>query len=165
MAVQEIFNFDALDACHQQIATHLNRLASLIHHIDAKGVDDQARKEAGAIESFFSGTSRAHHAEEEKSVFPPLLTSSDEELVAAVRTLQQDHGWIEENWLALAPQLRSIALGNTWIDSAEFLHYAEVFLDLCREHIALEESMIYPQSKAKWATLVAARAARLAGRA
>lgn len=162
MAVQETINFDALDTCHQEIAAHLNRLAALIAHIEAKGVDDMARQEAGAIESFFSETSRAHHAEEEKSVFPPLLASSDEELVGAVRSLQQDHGWIEENWLELAPQLRSIALGNGWIDAAEFLHYAEVFLDLCREHIALEESLIYPQSKAKWASFAAARAARLA---
>jgi hemerythrin-like domain-containing protein len=77
--------------------------------------------------------------------------------------LQQDHGWIEENWIELSPQLRALALGNTWLDAAEFNHYAEVFLELCREHIALEESMIYPESKARWAELVAARAARLSG--
>jgi hypothetical protein len=163
MAVQETVNFEALDVCHQQIAAHLNQLAALITHIESSGVDEHARREAGAIETFFSGTSRAHHAEEEKSVFPPLLVSGNAELVAAVRSLQQDHGWIEENWIELSPQLRALALGNTWLDAAEFNHYAEVFLELCREHIALEESMIYPESKARWAELVAARAARLSG--
>lgn len=161
MAIQETINFEALDVCHQQIAAHLNRLAALIAHIETNGVDEQARHEAGAIETFFSGTSRGHHAEEEKSVFPPLLASGSAELVAAIRSLQQDHGWIEENWIELSPQLRSLAMGNTWLDAAEFNHYAEVFLELCREHIALEETMIYPESKARWAELVAARAARL----
>ena len=139
MATNETVNFEALDACHQQIMQHLNRLSSLIRRINASGVDQQARREAGAIESFFSTTSRQHHAEEEKSVFPSLLASGKEDLVASVRSLQQDHGWIEENWLELAPQLSAIALGNTWTDTAEFLHYAEVFLELCREHIARSE--------------------------
>jgi hypothetical protein len=160
VTASEKVNFEALDACHQQIGLHLERLDALIKHIEASGADAHARSEAGAIETFFSGTSRAHHAEEEKSVFPPLLASGTESLVASVRSLQQDHGWIEENWLELAPQLRAIALGNTWTDAAEFMHYAEVFLELCREHIALEETLIYPESKAYWAKLVAARSAR-----
>ncbi len=156
--------FEALDACHQQIAQHLARLTGLIAHIAAKGVDDHARKEAAAIEAFFSSTSRAHHQEEESNVFPALLASGNAELTAAVRTLQQDHGWIEENWIELAPQMRAIASGNGWLDETEFLHYAEVFLELCKEHIALEETLIYPESKAHWAKIVAARAARLSAR-
>ena len=145
MATNETVNFEALDVCHQQIAAHLSRLGRLIKQINSAGIDDHARHEAGAIESFFSGTSRAHHAEEEKSVFPPLLNSGNAKLEAAVRSLQQDHGWIEENWLELAPQLRAIALGNTWLDAAEFLHYAEVFLDLCRER-----DDVFPDIDPRW---------------
>ena len=163
MAANESVNFQALEDCHQQIMLHLNRLAALITHIEEQGVDQNARHEAGAIEAFFSGTSRSHHAEEEKSVFPPLLISGSAEVVGAVRSLQQDHGWIEENWIELAPQLRAIALGNNWMDAAEFQHFADVFLSLCREHIALEETMIYPESKANWEALVTARASRLQG--
>ena len=158
----ESVNFEALDACHQQIVGHLNRLAELIQTIETSDLDEHARQEAGAIEAFFSQTSRAHHAEEERAVFPPLLAGNNAEMVAAIRGLQQDHGWIEENWIELAPQLSAIALGNNWLDAAEFRHYAEVFLELCREHIALEESLIYPESKATWAKVLAARAARLA---
>ncbi|MBV8617386.1 MAG: hemerythrin domain-containing protein [Curvibacter sp.] len=153
-------DFEALDACHQQIASQLNALARLIRHIEAAGVDEEARQQAGAIEAFFSSTSREHHAEEERSVFPPLLASPNAELVDTVRTLQQDHGWIEENWLELAPQLRAIASGNLWQDQAEFQHYADVFLQLCKDHIALEESLIYPESKARWAAALQARRQR-----
>jgi hemerythrin-like domain-containing protein len=159
---QESANFQALDACHQKILVHLSSLSALIQRVESAGVDDVARHMAGEIEAFFSDTSRQHHAEEERTVFPPLLSKGDTDLSNVVHSLQQDHGWIEENWIELAPQLRAIALGNTWTDAAEFLHYAEVFVDLCREHIALEESMVYPQSKAHWAAVLASRSARLA---
>jgi hypothetical protein len=79
---------------------------------------------------------------------------------ALVRTLQQDHGWIEENWIELAPQLRAIATGSHWFEPAELLHAVEVFHDLCLGHIALEESVIYPESKALWADRIAKRVTR-----
>ena len=158
--VPEPVSFAALDACHQQIQLHLSLLAALAQHIEAAGVDAKARQQAGAIEAFFSSTSRQHHVEEEKTVFPPLLASGNAELAAAVRSLQQDHGWIEEDWLELAPQLRAIASGNNWVDAAEFQHDLDVFLELYRGHIALEETLIYPESKARWAQAVAKRLTR-----
>jgi len=148
-------DFKALDACHQQIATHLQRLDALCAHLAEQGVDEPARAEAASIEAFFSSTSQAHHQDEELKVFPALLSSSDEALVATVRMLQQDHGWIEEDWLAIAPQLRAIAAGYSWFDPDELRHAITVFLELCREHIQLEESIIYPEAKA-----IAARLAR-----
>jgi iron-sulfur cluster repair protein YtfE (RIC family) len=154
----EAVGFDALDACHVQIQQHLAELAALAQQVESAGVDAKAQQMASDIEAFFSGTSRQHHQEEEKNVFPPLLASGDAELAAAVRGLQQDHGWIEENWLELAPQLRAIALGNSWYESAEFQHGVQVFLELVGDHIALEESLIYPESKARWAQALASRA-------
>jgi hemerythrin-like domain-containing protein len=153
-------SFEALDACHQQILTHLEQLAELVRHVDSAGVDAKARQLAGSVETFFSGTSREHHAEEERTVFLPLLASGRADLVAAVRSLQQDHGWIEENWIELAPQLRAIAGGHNWLDAAEFQHAVQVFHALCSGHIALEESLIYPESKARWAQAVAKRVSR-----
>ena len=140
--------FEAQDACHQQMLVHLSMLLELAQHIDQVGIDADAQRQAGVIESFFSGTSRQHHADEEKNVFPPLLAGTDAELISLVQVLQQDHCWIEEDWLELAPQLRAIASGNNWIDSAEFQHNVEIFLALTRGHIELEEKMIYPQARA-----------------
>lgn len=152
--------FQALDACHQQIQQNLDTLGALLPQLEA-GADDMAfRQQIGAIEAFFSGTSRQHHAEEEKSIFPPLLASDNAELVHAVRTLQQDHGWIEQNWLELAPMLRAIAQGEDWVDPAEMQHHVEVFLTLCQDHIALEETLIYPQAKRNFADELAARSKR-----
>jgi hemerythrin-like domain-containing protein len=89
-----------------------------------------------------------------------LIEGTNAELANTVRSLMQDHFWIEENWIALAPQLRAIAQGNSWPDETEFLHSAQVFLDLCNDHIALEESLIYPESKSRLAQALATRAQR-----
>ncbi|WP_138514783.1 hemerythrin domain-containing protein [Rhodoferax bucti] len=153
--------YDALDACHRQIQEHVFVLKAMVERLAAQGVDDVVRAQAAAIEAFFSSTSREHHAEEEAKVFPALLHSGDAALVAAVRSLQQDHGWIEENWIELAPRLRAIATGQGWIDEAELLSYVDVFTALMEDHIALEETLIYPESKARWAQAVAARRQRL----
>jgi hemerythrin-like domain-containing protein len=154
-------DFAALDACHLQIQKHLAELAQLSQQLKAAQPDAKTQKKADAIERFFSSTSRDHHLQEEETVFPALLASGDPELVAAVKTLQQDHGWIEENWISLAPQLRGIASGMHWVDPDEFQHAVNVFLELCQGHIALEETLIYPESKARWARAVAARRERL----
>ncbi|MBP9147447.1 MAG: hemerythrin domain-containing protein [Rhodoferax sp.] len=152
--------FQALDTCHQQIQKNLDVLTALLPQLEA-GADDLAfRKQIESIEAFFSSTSRQHHAEEEKSIFPPLLASDNTELVHAVRTLQQDHGWIEQNWLELAPMLRAIAQGEDWVDPAELQHHVEVFLALCQDHIALEETLIYPEAKRSFAQELAARGKR-----
>lgn len=155
---REASHFEAMDECHRQIQANLVALEALARQIAADGPDATVQAQAAGIEAFFSGTSRQHHADEEKMVFPPLLASADAELVAAVRSLQQDHGWIEENWIALAPQLRAIAQGHHWVDLSEFQHAAQVFHDLCAGHIALEESLVYPESKARWAQALARRA-------
>ncbi len=160
-AFPEPFSFVALDACHQQIQMHLAELAALLAQMEDAGLDAKAQRQAGAIEAFFSSTARQHHAEEEKNVFPPLLLSDDDELVAAVHALHQDHGWIEENWIELGPQLRAIALGNNWFDVDEFKHGAQVFLTLCHDHIALEESLVYPEAKARLAQSAANRVQRV----
>lgn len=158
--VTEPVSFEALDECHRQIMAQLEALTELARRIETDGFDASVQEQARGIETFFSGTSREHHLLEEKNVFPPLLALGEPALTATVETLQQDHGWIEENWIELAPQLSAIASGNNWPDTAEFLHGVQVFVELCKDHIALEETVVYPQSRELWARAVAARKLR-----
>jgi hemerythrin-like domain-containing protein len=153
--------FKALDACHLQIHDQLAVLAELLEGLEAGQDVTQRRPQVRDAEAFFSSTARAHHAEEERNVFPGLLLSDDAELVHAVHTLKQDHGWIEQNWLELSPMLRAIALGEDWVDMDELRHNIQVFLALCHDHIVLEETLIYPQAKAQLAQELASRAMRL----
>jgi hemerythrin-like domain-containing protein len=105
---------------------------------------------------------RQHHADEEARVFPGLLASGDEELAHHVRRLQQDHGWLEEDWMALAPQLQAVAQGYSWYELDALRHGVGVFTTLYHEHIALEESMIYPEARAQMAAEAEGRAQRVA---
>lgn len=152
--------FVALDASHLQIQQKLELLKQLAAKMEAQGLDAADRTRAGDIEAFFSGSSREHHAQEEAHVFPPLLLRGDEALTNAVRSLQQDHGFIEENWIELGPQISGIAEGNDWFDPAEFQHAVSVFVELLEGHIALEETLVYPESKAMYAQTVARRKQR-----
>ena len=160
MAVSHNDKFEALDACHADIQQHLDQLKALMPQIEAGADDKPFRQQIAAIEAFFSSTSRDHHADEEKNVFPALLARENAELTHAVHTLQQDHGWIEQNWIQLAPMMRAIADGSGTVDPAEFKHSTEVFVALLHDHIVLEETLIYPESKRQFSDELAARETR-----
>ena len=141
--------FEVLDACHQQILTALDRMQNLLTHLEANGVDATAQGMARDIYIFFNETARHHHLDEEKHVFPALLNSGDEALVRHVLHLQQDHGWIEEDWLELAPQFEAMAAGYSWYNLDQLNHALPVYTALYPDHMALEESLAYPEAKAR----------------
>lgn len=146
---REVQPFDLLDSCHQQIVTHLQLMKDLVTHLQDHGVDGKAQTMARAVFLFFMNTARQHHLDEEKHVFPALISSGDDELVRHTLRLQQDHGWIEEDWLELAPQFESIAAGYNWFNVDLLSQAVPVFLALYQDHMALEESMIYPEAKSR----------------
>ncbi|WP_290868519.1 hemerythrin domain-containing protein [Aquabacterium sp.] len=141
--------FDVLDACHQQMVTALHQLATLVEHLRERGVDGKAQEMARNIFNFFMTTARQHHEDEEKHIFPALLRSDDDNLIRQTLRLQQDHGWIEEDWLELAPQIESIAAGYNWFNLEQLELGIPVFTALYQDHMALEESLIYPEAKAR----------------
>lgn len=154
--------FEALDRTHLRVMEVLQQFDRLLAHLDESGADKVARASAAEICVFFAGSARQHHADEERFVFPQLLTLGDPALRQHVLRLQQDHGWLEEDWLELQPQIEAIAAGYNWYDLVMLQHALPVFTTLYQEHIALEESLIYPAAKAHQATLQAAAAARTA---
>jgi hemerythrin-like domain-containing protein len=141
--------FEALDACHRHTLAALERLQALIAHLDDHGADAEARTAAAEIEHFFSTTVRQHHQDEETHVFPRMLTSSDPDTVQTVLRLQQDHGWLEEDWRELSPLLAGLAGGQSWVDTDTLRRGVEIFVALSHDHMALEESVIYPQARAR----------------
>ena len=81
-------------------------------------------------------------------MFPALIASSDDTLIAMTRQLYQDHGWLESNWVELAPMLKGLVHNNIWFNEAELQHSFDVFSNLNIEHLQLEESIAYPKAKA-----------------
>jgi hemerythrin-like domain-containing protein len=146
-AVPALPTMDTLDRTHREALEMLDRIRDLLNHLDDHGADDHAQQRAKEICSFFGEAAREHHAAEEAVVFPPLLRAGDAEIVQQVRRLQQDHGWLEEDWLELAPQLTAVAQGYSGYDLDLLRSGLDIFGELYREHIALEESMIYPAAR------------------
>lgn len=141
--------FDVLDACHREMVNALQQLQNLVTHLRDHGVDEAAQTMARAVFHFFMNTARQHHLDEEKHVFPALLRSGDDTLIRHTLRLQQDHGWIEEDWLELAPQIESIAAGYHWHNLEQLTLAIPVFTALYQDHMALEESLIYPEAQAR----------------
>ncbi len=140
--------FDVLDSCHRQTVFALGKLAALVTRLArAHGADAEARQLAGEILEHFSKTVRDHHQDEERHLFPTMALSGDPEIVQAVLRLQQDHDWLEENWMELAPQIDAVACGQSWYDVDVLRECAEVFSALSLDHVALEESCIYPRAR------------------
>jgi iron-sulfur cluster repair protein YtfE (RIC family) len=139
--------FDVLDACHQRILAALGTMSALVARLETAGTDAEARSMASEVLTFFSSTVQQHHEDEERHVFPRLVTDSDAETVQAVLRLQQDHDWLEEDWMELSPHLAAIAANRSWWEIESLRDGVTVFSALLRDHIALEESLIYPQAR------------------
>ena len=141
--------FDVLDACHRQTVFTLGKLAALVTRLASAGPDAEARRLAAEIIRHFSITVRRHHEDEEQHVFPTLLASGDPEIVQAVLSLQQDHRWLHVDWAELSAPLEAVAAGRQASDLDALREGVEVFTALSHQHIALEESCVYPQARAR----------------
>jgi hemerythrin-like domain-containing protein len=140
-------DFQVLDAAHRAALDMLDHFAMLVRRLADRGLDDEARHQAQDVLNYFNGPGRDHHAQEEHRVFPALLASGDGALVQHVQRLRQDHAWIEEDWRELAPPVEAIAAGYSWYDLAMLEAALPVFAQLYREHIALEECVVYPAAR------------------
>lgn len=139
--------FEFLDSTHQEIQQQLQLLHTLVDAIENDGLSAATRDTARRVLDYFNGEARQHHLDEEKHIFPSLLASQNAEVVQATEHLIQDHGWLEENWIQIAPSLEAATGGNLWFDTAELRHAMEVFEALYLDHILLEESIAYPEAR------------------
>ena len=140
-------SFEALDECHRQIQIHLDELNVIAKKTANNDLDEKSLELVKKIQQFFSSVSRKHHSDEEEEIFPKLLKSENLELVATVRSLIQDHFWIEKYWIDLEPQLQAISSGDDRPNGEAFQRSVDLFLELCNLHIEVEERLIYPKAK------------------
>jgi len=139
--------FEPLENCHRETLRMLSELAMLVSRIDKVGVDPRAREMARTVSRYFGEDLRQHHLDEETHVFPTLASCGDPETEQAIARLKQDHAWLRADWRVLSPLIQGLASGQSWVDVDALRDGVEVFCALSRDHIALEESLIYPQAK------------------
>ena len=138
---------EPLEDCHRETLRMLGELTTLVARIEKLGVDARAREMAGTVNRYFGGDLRQHHLDEETHVFPALASCGDPETEQAVARLKQDHAWLRADWRVLSPLVQALASGQSWVDIDALRDGVEVFCALSRDHIALEESLIYPQAR------------------
>ena len=143
--------FEFLDSTHKDIQVQVRQLHLLVDAIESDGLNAANRALARRVVDYFNHEARQHHLDEEKHIFPALLASQDAEVVQATEHLIQDHGWLEENWIQIAPSLEAATGGNLWFDPTELRHALEVFEALYLDHILLEESLAYPEARKRLA--------------
>jgi hemerythrin-like domain-containing protein len=137
---------DLMDSAHRTTARALQAMVQLAQVLADPAQDSAAAPLAARICQHFNGAERAHHESEETTVFPALLASGSAELREHVKHLQQDHMWLEEDWLELDPHLQAVARGYC-NEHRSFLRDALVeFAGLCAQHMALEETLVHPRT-------------------
>lgn len=141
--------FIALDACHRRILAVVATLEDLVEDLDREGPSAASSATAASIADFLSGEARAHHVHEESFVFPALVRFSDPAIDDAIERLHEDHDRIEEAWMELEPHVQAIATGYGSCDMDVLKDGVPQLAALFREHIALEESLIYPAARAR----------------
>ena len=141
--------FEMLEACHERVQRSLALLGKLVDHIDLHGHDAQSRSAAADVLRYFDIAAPLHHDDEEKNVFPLLLSRDDADLLADVRGLQSDHRRMSALWTVLRePLLRWCQpLSSDPIDAATREVMAS-FRELYAAHIEIEESRVYPAASA-----------------
>ena len=141
--------FAVLDECQRQALAALDKLETIVQRLEAGAEDASTRTLASDVVRHFSSTSRQHHEDEERHVFPKLLADADAEAEQNIRRLQQDHHWLEEDWWEIEPHLDALARGHSWYDVAFLRDASNVFAALSRDHIAFEEVFLYPEARAR----------------
>ncbi|MHB1321221.1 MAG: hemerythrin domain-containing protein [Acidithiobacillus ferrivorans] len=130
-----------LRACHERILGHCETLERLAEHLARVGADSEARLAATRIRRYFHVAGPAHHADEEKQLFPWLLAQPDfpPMLRAAVRNLTAQHRELEAAWRVLDADLAAVESE----EQPEALHL-EPFISMNRAHVVLENGEIFP---------------------
>lgn len=134
--------FDApmemLDACHRRIERMLALLGRLAAHVEANGVDDQARQAAVDVMRYFDQAAPLHHEDEERHLLPRLRQAGEG---ALADRMAEDHVRMRAAWDALRPQLATIAEGRL-----RRLEDWRAFAALHWAHLVLEDQQAFPLS-------------------
>lgn len=137
--------FQTFDGCHREILAHLAKLVEIVSQLQLAPPNDGIRTKACEVIAFFSGPAREHNYDEERHVFPTLVTCDDLEVKRAAESLCEDHAWIEFCWLDIEQQLAAVGEGLSSYDLRQLGSSVEAFVTVTRDHMALEESLLYPE--------------------
>ena len=141
---------EVFDAFHRDVRIQLDRLLSLVGELQMEAPpDEKVKEEVRDVIAFFTGPVRDHNYDEERSVFPSLRSSDDSQVRQAAGDLCEDHAWIELCWLDMEPALAMVANGSAARHLPALRSTVQAFAGVLRDHMDLEESLLYPQLRGR----------------
>lgn len=141
--------FEMLAACHERVERMLTLLEKLQAHLAQHGTDAAAAQAARDVMRYFDQAGPAHHEDEERHVFPPLL--QDPALADAVRRLQAEHQQMEAQWPGVRADLVAVEGGCGALPASAAARWA-TYAALYRRHIVDEDGLVYPAARARIGT-------------
>jgi hemerythrin-like domain-containing protein len=147
--------FEMLEACHERVERMLGLLERLALHLRDRGCNEEARHAARDVMRYFDQAGPAHHEDEERHVFPLLLSHAAPDLQALAERLQREHLSLTEQWQLVRADLQQVVGGAGLVAGIEAWspRWAE-FSRLYRAHIEAEETQAYPAAM-PWADAAA----------
>jgi len=132
--------------CHIGILHHLDHLSELLQ---VMGDAEAAKKIAKEAVNYFHLGMKAHHQEEERELFPAVLSSAtpgeERELVAQlIEKLTQEHIGLESAWKELEFALKEIIKGHA--NTLDHVHF-KLLIKHYKDHASSEETVFLPLSE------------------
>ncbi|EHR72561.1 hemerythrin HHE cation binding domain-containing protein [Burkholderiales bacterium JOSHI_001] len=131
---------------HVGITTQLKSLGGLV---DLLAPAARARQVAADALAFFDDVIKEHHAQEERELFPAVLSSSvrgeeRDRVQALVDRLVHEHREVEKQWAGLVPGLKNVAKGrDATLDPTALQRMVHSYM----AHAAFEEREFLPLSQ------------------
>ena len=132
--------------CHIGILHHFDHLSELLQVMSDAEAAKKIAKEA--VDYFHLGM-KAHHQEEERELFPAVLSSAtpgeERELVAQlIEKLTQEHIGLESAWKELEFALKEIIKGHA--NTLDHVHF-KLLIKRYKAHASSEETVFLPLSE------------------
>jgi hemerythrin-like domain-containing protein len=139
--------FEMLMSCHERVQRMLRLLQRLRAHLATMGCDEQAQQAARDVMHYFDVAAPAHHEDEERHVFPPLLAAGS--CVEIVQRLQREHGEMAALWPQARAVLQRVADGawQGFVPDEDLT--LEHYMRLYDWHVAAENELVYPAAAAR----------------
>lgn len=138
---------DVLGECHERLQRKLRLLQWLRLHLTTMGCDAQARDAAAESIAFFDREAPAHHEDEERHVFAPLLAAGQQ--VPTIERLQREHLEMAELWAQVRSVLQPVAAGTWQAFAPDDEALLERHARLYDWHLAAEDELVFPAATAE----------------
>lgn len=138
-----------LSDCHRRIEQFLGALIKVTSQARGAGLNDDQRCALEIALRYFREAAPKHTRDEEESLFPRMLASSDERARAAMSLLAELHS---DHELADAAHAEVEALGSRWLSegalssesTARLAELLEQLQSTYQRHIAVEDNEVFP---------------------